>query len=160
MIWKTVQCSHGRATKYFIESILAGPGKFLSSPCSSYVKFTIGLCDDCSSNINRKRCASMGEYSIFPRFALIYFLFKMFYKVMKIVFFHQGIRSIFLENKSRFPILTWMNGIACRYNYNEARRRTKFVHKMRNFLLLLVKYNECIINVWVLNRSSNWIQMT
>lgn len=78
-LWNTeydslIHCSHGRSTHYFIESILAGPGKFLSSRCSSYFKFKFGICDDCEKPTDDGNCVSMGEYAS-PIASGTYFLY-------------------------------------------------------------------------------------
>ncbi|EFX79066.1 yolk-protein-like protein [Daphnia pulex] len=67
-LWNTeydslIHCSHGRSTHYFIESILAGPTKFLSSRCPSYLKFNLGICGGCQDPLDRHNCVSMGEFA-------------------------------------------------------------------------------------------------
>lgn len=59
----SVHCSHGRSTHYFIESILAGPTKFLSSRCPSYLKFNLGICGGCQDPLDRHNFVSMGEFA-------------------------------------------------------------------------------------------------
>nr|CAH0106147.1 unnamed protein product [Daphnia galeata] len=78
-LWNTeydslIHCSHGRSTHYFIESILAGPKKFLSSRCPSYLKFNLGICGNCQDPIDSYNCISMGEFAS-PTANGIYFLY-------------------------------------------------------------------------------------
>ena len=52
-------CNHGRASKYFTESI-SPKVDFTSFPCENNEKFQTGECFDCKSG---KYCGKMGYYS-------------------------------------------------------------------------------------------------